>query len=193
VGAGQRFEENLKSFGAREKLRFEVHQVKKGDTLSGIAHRYGSIPEVVLRMNNLKNVRALRLGAELLVPIPSQRSQAAGRADPALERQAARARSSGLKVRPEEEVPAGTPTTRALASGSVKSEQIDGKTRVTYGVANGDTLWSISQRFDCSVAALRGWNSGLPKNRTGLRAGMALTIWPGPRAELTGPSVSKAN
>lgn len=185
VGRGAEFEANLKSFGPREKLKFEVHKVKKGDTLSGIARRYGSIPEVVLRMNNLKNVRSLKLGAELLVPIPSARAVAAGKADPALERQAARARTSGLKVRPEEEVPAGTQVARSMASGTVKSEQLEGRTRVTYGVASGDTLWSISQRFDCTVAALRGWNAGLPAGRKGLRPGMALTIWPGPKAELT--------
>jgi membrane-bound lytic murein transglycosylase D len=192
-GAGEKFAANLESFGAREKLKFEVHKVKKGDTLSGIARKYGSIPEVVLRMNNLKNVRALRLGAELLVPIPSARAVAAGKADPAMERQAARARSSGLKVRPDEEVPAGTASTRSLASGTVKSETIDGKTRVTYGVANGDTLWSIAQRFDCTVGALRGWNSGVPQRRNGLKPGLALTIWPGPKAELTAPTVSKVD
>lgn len=193
TGASEQFAKNLESFGAREKLKFEVHKVKKGDTLSGIARRYGSIPEVILRMNNLKNVRSLRLGTELLVPIPSSRAVAQGKADPAMERQAARARSSGLKVRPDEEVPAGTPSTRSLASGTVKSEVIDGKTRVTYGVANGDTLWSIAQRFDTTVGALRGWNNGLPTRRNGLKPGVALTIWPGPKAELTTPAVSKAD
>jgi membrane-bound lytic murein transglycosylase D len=96
-------------------------------------------------------------------------------------------------VRPDEEGPAGTPSTRSLASGTVKSEQIDGKTRVIYGVANGDTLWSIAQRFDCTVGALRSWNTGGPTRRHGLKPGVALTIWPGPRAELTAPTVTRVD
>jgi membrane-bound lytic murein transglycosylase D len=65
---------------------------------------------------------------------------------------------------------------RPMAQGSVLIETVDGRTRLTYGVRQGDTLWSISQRFGCSVEDVRRWNdlgSGAP-----LRSGARLTLWP---------------
>lgn len=65
---------------------------------------------------------------------------------------------------------------RPMAQGSVLIETVDGRTRLTYGVRQGDTLWSISQRFGCSVEDVRRWNdlgAGAP-----LRSGTRLTLWP---------------
>ena len=57
--------------------------------------------------------------------------------------------------------------------------------RVTYGVARGDTLWSIARRFDVRVADLRSWNDSLASARS-LKVGASLVVWPGPAAELPG-------
>ena len=83
-------------------------------------------------------------------------------------------------VRPEEEIPAGTVVRRAVATGPLKEEIVDGKTRVTYGVQTGDTLWAISQRFNCSVDELRQWN-GLSKRKKALQVGTVLVVWPKPK------------
>jgi LysM repeat protein len=61
---------------------------------------------------------------------------------------------------------------------------VGGKTRVTYGVAAGDSLWSLSQRFDCSMSDLRNWNEVLERGAKRMRIGTSLTIWPGPKAQL---------
>lgn len=175
-GSGERAAQRLARLGPSERLAFRVHKVSRGDTLSAIAARYHSAPEAIMRMNGLRSARALRVNAELVVPVPSGQARA-GRADPALERQVARARGAGLlALRPEEEVPAGTQL-KAPAHGSVKRELVEGKTRVTYGVQSGDTLWGIAQRFNCSVEDLRKWNR-LPRGKRSLRAGMSLTLWP---------------
>ena len=42
------------------------------------------------------------------------------------------------------------------------------------------------------VKHFRDWNGGLPNGR-GLKPGTALTLWPGPKAELTQPTVTKAD
>lgn len=184
-GSLARFADNLSKISPSERLNFRVHRVKKGDTLSSIALAYKSAPEAIMRMNGLRSSRALRVRSELVVPVPSARSQKEGLADSALARQVARARRAGIQAaRPEEEIPAGTLTTKRAPSGSVKTEQVNGKTRVTYGVAAGDSLWSISTRFDCSVASLREWNRHLARSNRSLRLGTMLTIWPGPKAKL---------
>lgn len=173
-----------------ERLRFKIHRVQKGDTLSKIALQYHSAQEAILRMNRLPSVRSLKVGTELAVPIPSEGALKAGLADAALERQVVRARRSGLSaIRPEEEIPAGASTgasRRLAATGSVTIDTVEGKKRVTYGIASGDSLWTIARRFDVHVSDLKQWNEGLASAR-GLKVGAALVVWPGPAAQLESP------
>jgi LysM repeat protein len=65
----------------------------------------------------------------------------------------------------------------------VAVEAVDGRKRVTYGVAPGDSLWTIARRFDVHVADLKQWNEGLASGR-GLKVGAPLVLWPGPGATL---------
>jgi len=178
-GSKEKFQASFAKIAPRERLAFRVHRVKRGDTLSRIAASYHSAPEAILRMNGLRKLRRLRVNTELVVPVPSARSIEAGRADTALERQVARARRSGyVPVRPDLEVPAGSPRRVANASstGTLKEELVDGKIRISYGVQDGDSLWAISQRFSCSVELLRKWNR-LPRKAKGLQVGTVLVIW----------------
>ncbi|MBL8951118.1 MAG: LysM peptidoglycan-binding domain-containing protein [Myxococcaceae bacterium] len=176
--------EGVAKLGPGERLNFKVHRVAKGDTLSGVATKYASAAEAIMRVNGIKSARSLKLGTDLLIPVPSAASLKAGKTDAVIERQVARARRSGLTTRPEDEVPAGTQKTAAAPAGTMTVAQVNGKTRVTYGIGSGDSLWSIAQRFDVSVSDLKNWNEALPKSARALKLGTALTIWPGPKANL---------
>jgi membrane-bound lytic murein transglycosylase D len=194
-GRKPQFDEAFAKYSPEEKLNYRIHRVSPGDTLSRIAARYHSAQEAIMRMNGLSSARSLRLGTELVVPVPSVAALRTGRVDVALDRQVARARRAGLKAaRPEEEIPAAVAPSasrgRLTSSGSVTQEQVDGKTRVTYGVARGDNLWTIARRFDVRVADLKAWNDFLASNR--IRAGLALTIWPGARADLSSGALASA-
>ena len=186
-GRKETFAQNFGKLAPAERLHFSIHRVQKGDTLSKIAFRYHSAQEAILRMNRLPSVRSLRVGTDLVVPVPSAMAIKAGQADPAIERQVVRARRSGLAAaRPEEEIPAGastSPSKRQATGGSVAVEAVDGRKRVTYGVAPGDSLWTIARRFDVHVADLKQWNEGLASGR-GLKVGAPLVLWPGPGATL---------
>jgi len=173
-GAGEKFTANFAKLGAKARLAFRVHRVKRGDTLSQIASSYHSAPEAILRLNGMRNVKLLRVNSELVIPVPA----VSGRPDPGLERQIARARRGGFaSVHPEQEIPAGTVVRRAPATGPLTTETIGGRTRVTYGVQDGDTLWAISQRFNCTVDELRQWNR-LSKKKKALQVGTVLVVWP---------------
>jgi len=168
---------------ASERLTYRIHHVRKGDTLSRIAIEYHSAPEAILQFNRLRSAKTLRINSELAIPVPSARAVAD--AGHGLERQVARARAQGyVAPSPEEEVPAGTRTgpARALAQGTVKTEVVDGKTRVQYGVQSGDSMWTIAQRFNVTVEQLQAWNALGKKARKGLQVGSLLTVWPGPAA-----------
>ncbi len=178
------FAENFAKFTPGERLNFVFHKVKKGDTLSAISSTYHSAAEAILKMNGLKSAKSLRVSSELIIPTPSARALKAGKPDPSFERQVAHARKTIAAVRPEDEVPAGAGTGKPVAVGTVALEKVSGKTRVTYGVATGDTLWSISQRFDCSINDLKNWNEVLERGAKRMRVGTSLIIWPGAKARL---------
>ncbi|MCP3144086.1 LysM peptidoglycan-binding domain-containing protein [Pyxidicoccus xibeiensis] len=170
-GAGTQFAENYKRISPTERLSFKVHKVKRGDTLSQIAERFGTASEAILQMNQLKSARTLKLGMELVIPVP------AGKSGGAIASKVAQARRSGVVVhRPEEEVPAGTPK-GPVATGPVKTEKVNGRTRVTYGVQSGDSLWVIATKFNVSVDELKKWNN-LGRRTPTLQVGSLLYVWP---------------
>ncbi|HSP79307.1 MAG TPA: LysM peptidoglycan-binding domain-containing protein, partial [Myxococcaceae bacterium] len=140
-GTAGRFAENFARIAPKERLTFRVHKVKRGDTLSHIALKYGTAPEAILQMNRLKSARTLRINSELVIPVPAGRG--ANGKEGALARKVAQARRSGVTVRPEDEVPAGTPR-GPVASGPIKSERINGRKRISYTVQSGDSVWAIA-------------------------------------------------
>jgi len=193
-GRKQQFDEMFAKYAPAERLHFKIHRVGKGDTLSAIALKYSSATEAILRMNHLTSARTLKMGSDLIVPVPSAQALKNGTTDSALERQVARARRSGIKAtRAEDEVPAGTQTastTKVAVAGTVSLAQVDGKTRVTYGIGKGDSLWSIARRFDVHVTELKEWNPALGSPK-GLKVGAAITVWPGAAADLSTTSASR--
>jgi membrane-bound lytic murein transglycosylase D len=196
-GAREPFLANIGKLSPHERLTFRIHRVVRGDTLSRIAASYHSAPEAIALFNRLKNVRALRVNTELAIPVPAARvSSARDGSAPArveatdagaaaLERQVARARAHGVSVvRPEEEVPAGTQTRKSLLTGVVKTDTVEGKTHVSYGVQAGDSLWTIATHFGVTVEDLKRWNhfGSLGRRSRGLQIGTLVDVWPGPSA-----------
>jgi membrane-bound lytic murein transglycosylase D len=64
-----------------------------------------------------------------------------------------------------------------VAKGPTRTQSVNGRTRVSYSVQSGDSLWTIAQRFGVSVDELKRWNSLGPSKR-GLKVGSELQIWP---------------
>jgi membrane-bound lytic murein transglycosylase D len=161
---------------ASERLNYKTHVVAKGDTLSSIARRYGSVQEAIMRVNQMTSIRMLKVGTELAIPT----SRGALADAQAVERQAVRARRGGLVApRAEEEVPAGA---AAIAKSNTSAVALNAGTRVRYTVTKGDSLWSIARRFDVHVAEVREWNPALAESR-GLKVGAVLDIIAGAKAE----------
>jgi membrane-bound lytic murein transglycosylase D len=59
----------LNNLPARERVKWRHHEVRKGDTLHGIARRYQVTVEAIKTANNL--TQGLRVGQSLLLPISS--------------------------------------------------------------------------------------------------------------------------
>jgi membrane-bound lytic murein transglycosylase D len=66
----QAFAEAWPALEGKVRVTFAGHVVRRGDTLSSIAVRYGVPVQGIMEMNGLGNPRRLRVGQELLVPRP---------------------------------------------------------------------------------------------------------------------------
>lgn len=110
-----------------------IHRVRSGDTLSKIARKYGVSTSTVASFNNYKTSKTLRRGQEVLVPIPTGK-------EPTVRV----ARSTSSKN-------SSTPTRAAY-------EKPDPTDSIRYSVESGDTLWSISRKFNVTVSQIRKWN-----------------------------------
>jgi membrane-bound lytic murein transglycosylase D len=147
TGTGTAFEENFAKIPEWEKSVWVKHTVKKGETLSSIARKFGTTTSTLRDINHLKTSR-LRTGAKLLVPT--------GNRD---------------EVAEEAAVSRGSISSAAL----VLEEPLASPKPFRYRVKKGDTLWGIAKRFNTSVGQIRKWN-GLGSKST-IRTGQRLTLY----------------
>ena len=65
------FQEKLAGLSAEERVDWEAHIIKKGETLAGIAARYRTSVATLKRINNIRS-NVIRQGNSLRVPVPKQ-------------------------------------------------------------------------------------------------------------------------
>jgi|ERR1051325_774126 membrane-bound lytic murein transglycosylase D len=121
----------------------KTHVVRKGETISKVAKRYGCTPEDIKAWNHLKSVK-LYSGQKLKVFISSK----ANAVSASTKTISAPADSSAVK--PQIKVAADTTKTSSSPTG--------GKFRY-YTVQKGDSLWSISQENGITIDQLKQWNN----------------------------------
>jgi len=132
---------------------FKWYTAKKGETLVTVARKFGVSRSEVAEANNLSVKSRLRPGQELIIP---------------------RAPATMLAARTERAAPSAV-ASRSLAEPATTPAvaQSHPVTATTYTVKRGDTLFSIAQLFDTTVAKLKSWNR-LSSNT--LRPGARLKI-----------------
>ncbi len=146
-GSLDTFNEKFAQLPEEKKRDWAVHQVKKGETLSKIAKKYGISSYVLAEANNISVKKKLSSGQSLLIPVSSKLSLLASQDD-----------------------------TPAKKQKSVK-RKVDarGKTKITYKVKSGDTLSELAERFDVRISDLRNWND-IPYGRQ-LKADATIEIF----------------
>lgn len=137
-------------------VKYRDHQIQQGDTLSGIARRYGVNVTSLKQTNNLTNSR-IRAGRTLLIPIP-QKSSAVVQAN-----------NQGS----DQDGGQGSNTTARSGANSADQGSI------VHRVVAGDTLWSIARRYKVQVAQLASWNK-LSSNQI-LSLDQSLLVFPNQR------------
>ena len=146
------------------------YRVKNGDTLWGIARKFGTSTQTLLVANGLNKKSVLRAGDKLYIPdgvtakerdefVPISKSyQFIQKGD--FQDVANRLQTSLYNI----------VDNKNMGEGQILSSQ-----RINYSVRQGDTLWDIARRFQVSVGSLLSWN-GMKENEV-LRAGKNLIVY----------------
>ena len=153
IGTAGRLNARLAEASPADFTALKWYTVRKGETLLAVARKFGVSRNDVAEANNLSVKARLRPGQDLIIP---------------------RAPATLLAARTERTAPSEV-ASRSLASAAqtpapAKGQQV---TQITYRVRRGDTLFSIAQLFDTTVARIKSWN--------GLRGN---TIAPGARLKI---------
>lgn len=120
----------------------QLHTVKRGDTISKISRQYQVPPELIVSWNGLPNVHRITAGQQLALYI--------GGSDPA----ATTARADGHGAAADVMVLA---TVKKLPPR--QEHRQPATTEQWYRVRTGDSLWTISRRFNTSPADIKKWNN----------------------------------
>ncbi len=182
-GTSGTFTESYAELPAKKRVTFRRHHVRSGETLSQIARQHGTGVDAIMRMNGIQSTRKLRVGSDLVIPVPAGNGTTA----------AAVAKVEGSTAEKSGSAPAASsdgafkPVRVAKASGSTyESKEKDedeyvpatppkNREKVTVTMATGDTLWSLSLRYGVSVGEIKRWN-GI-RNHRAVQAGRSLTLY----------------
>ena len=115
------------------------HRVRRGETLSSIATKYGVTAQRLARANGIGRKNPLRVGASLVVPATSAPAPLLVDSDDP--------RASTAYVPPREIKPLAHLNGQSTAEG-----------RTTHTVRKGQTLNTIATLYGCSVADIKRWN-----------------------------------
>ncbi|HEX9306429.1 MAG TPA: LysM peptidoglycan-binding domain-containing protein [Anaeromyxobacter sp.] len=153
------------------RMTFAGHVVRRGDTISSVAHHYGVPAEGIMEMNGLRTAKKLRVGQELIIPKPMGGGQLAAAAEPPPQ-----ARSRSPKAR-QGQVADEQPRREPAATQVAAAERVERAPRSTLRVQAGDTLWSISRRLGVELQQLCRWNGIDNPRRHKLLVGAQLVVF----------------
>jgi len=150
-GAGDATLAALANLPDEDRMAWTEHRVKKGETLSVIASRYGTSVEAVRDTNGLKRKSMLQIGQTHVIP-----KAGGARSNPNLANSKPEYmnRSGGVDREALERYSA-----RYVAREGAAATRPDGTSKVVHTVRRGDTLGQIAARYHTSTDRLRAWNN----------------------------------
>jgi membrane-bound lytic murein transglycosylase D len=154
AGTLETFSRNYANVPDSQKRDWLVHKVRRGETLGGIARKYGVTVSMIAETNRLTSKRIISVGKQLRIPVP-----VSGRRNPVT---LASAGSAPVTADPPERSARSSRNTR-------------GKEQLPYVIGRGETLSRIAELYDVRVSDLRLWN-GIPYGAP-IRLGDTLAVY----------------
>jgi membrane-bound lytic murein transglycosylase D len=140
MGTAEQLSVRLRNAAASELGALNWYTVKRGETLAGVARKLSVARVDLAEANHLSTRSKIRPGQDLIIP---------------------RAPATLLAARAERPAPVAVASRAISAPAAVANAERAGASPTgvtTYRVKRGDTLFSIAQLFDTTVAKLRTLN-----------------------------------
>lgn len=201
-GSMEIFASNLKNIPESAKRTFLVHNVKKGETVTKIANRYGISKNELADANNISTKSKLYAGVQLKIPVLTNpnTNDFSDNTDTQIAQDQNTSNGSDGYVSPyanlnsestlvsEQQTETSNEIIEDINDESValnESEDVieqstssiipDGTIAVSYRVKNDDSLLGIADLFNSRVSDIRNWNN-IPYTTT-IRVGQELKIY----------------
>ena len=181
-GYAEAFEERIASMPDSERVIFRYHEVRKGDTLSVIAKKYGTSVSELTQANNLTSKTALVPGRSLIIPMSGMNPPAAvSTQNTAKKTSPSGAATSSYTVRkgdnlsdiatrfhvtvsdlkkwnklPSNQIVAGKKL--IVAQAPVVAASVQEPRKVVHQVLKGETLVKIASEYKTTVNNILSWN-----------------------------------
>ncbi|HRP93537.1 MAG TPA: LysM peptidoglycan-binding domain-containing protein [Ignavibacteriaceae bacterium] len=200
-GSLETFVSNVKNIPESAKRTFLVHTVKKGETVSKIANRYGISKNDLADANNITSKSKLYAGVQLKIPVLTNLNvnDFSGNTDTEIAQDQNNQNANDGYVSPYASLNTETSVVEIEANDQTISETVvgediasnntdeniieesttfiipEGTVSVSYKVKNDDSLLGIADLFNTRVSDIRNWNN-IPYTTT-IKVGQSLSIY----------------
>ena len=197
-GVMQQFAENIKNIPESARRNYIVHTVRKGETITKIANRYGVSKYDLADANNITTKTKLYAGLKLKIPVMVSGTQSdyventdtqiasENSSDEYVSPYASLLKNDTEKTNNDSVIDEAIHNENELASNDTNTDEEltssesnpihpEGTVPVTYQVKKNDSLLGIADLFNCRVSDIRNWNS-ISYTRT-VKVGETLTIF----------------
>ncbi|MBI5585133.1 MAG: LysM peptidoglycan-binding domain-containing protein, partial [Deltaproteobacteria bacterium] len=142
---------------------FAHHKVKKGESFSTIARRYGLAAATIAHIHRVKLTAYPKPGTLLLIPAKGSLEETA-----ALEED-----QDGRNLSAQNQRPAGRKNSLSRSKNDDREHQPEMQ-RLQYRVKKGDSLTAIAQQYAITIEQIKKWN---PRLNGKIQAGKVLTLY----------------
>lgn len=171
-GKKEMFAENYAKIPDEKKFDFAVHTVRKGETASAIAKKYGLQAADLFEVNKISKRTKLKIGSTLVIPVQSNSVSAIVAAQRKREIEE-RERSKRL-LEQRKSFAASSPSSQRKFIYPADYEPA-GRAKIVYTVKKGETIGHIAEWFHVRASHIRNWNN-IPYGRF-IYPGQRLKIW----------------
>jgi LysM repeat protein len=160
------FAEKYAMIPGDQKTDWEIHTVRRNETLSSIAQRYGLSVGLLREVNKSVNPRRLSVGKQIAIPLPKDMAAKRAKKDFDYDREIKRMTFDRSKM-------------LATAAKGERSKSVSkppaGREKLVYRVKRRDTLGQIAEMYGVRASNIRNWNDIAYGEY--IRPGQDLVIW----------------
>jgi membrane-bound lytic murein transglycosylase D len=170
IGKSELFAERYAQIPDDKKFDFATHSVRRGETISTIAKKYGVGTSILFDVNKISRKTKLKVGSTLVIPIQSKSVAAVVEAQ---RKKEIEDRERAKIIREQQKVLATSSSSKKSASRT--DYEPAGRKKLLYTVKKGETLGHIAEWFHVRASHIRNWNN-IPYGKF-IYVGQTLKIW----------------